>query len=190
MIIGITGKVGSGKSTIGAYITEKYGYTEYNMADPLKKIGEIFGFSKESLYGNQEDKLKVDSRWGISGRNFLQKVGTELFREKLKEVLPEMKIENTVWTQIFKNKYLSEPKLYVIPDVRFLDEAETIKKLGGIIIRTKREYNGFDKDSVHKSEIELDRIECDYVVYSDGNVFSEIDRIIERELKGREKIEK
>ena len=57
MIIGITGKIGSGKSTLAQILEEKFGYTEYSMATPLKEIGRIFGFTEEQLYGTQEQKL-------------------------------------------------------------------------------------------------------------------------------------
>ena len=141
MIIGITGKIGSGKTTLANYLVGKYWYKEYSMGKPLKEIGAIFGFTKEQLYGTQEQKLQIHPVWGISARHFLQKVGTELFRDCLPKVIPEMKTQSTVWVDLFKIKYIQQPDLYVVPDLRFLDEARAISELGGIIIRTIRENN-------------------------------------------------
>lgn len=59
MIIGITGKIGSGKSTLSSYLTENHNYEEYSMAKPLKEIGKIFGFNDQQLYGTQEQKLEI-----------------------------------------------------------------------------------------------------------------------------------
>lgn len=172
-VIGITGKIGSGKSTLASFLVKK-GYTEYSLAKPLKKIGEIFGFSKNQLYGTQEQKLQVHPKWGISSREFLQKVGTDLFRVNLPQCIPDMKIDKTVWVDLFKMEVQKNPdKKYVISDVRFLDEASAIKELGGIIIRTVRE-NSISTQSgsehVHVSEQEMDQIVPDYTV--DNNKLS------------------
>ena len=171
MIIGITGKIGSGKSTLAQILEEKFGYTEYSMATPLKEIGRIFGFTEEQLYGTQEQKLEIHAYWKVSARTFLQKVGTELFRDGLKKVLPELKCENTVWSELFKLKYQKDPKLYVISDVRFLDEEKIIKELGGIIIKTVRNNDvcsASKSELIHSSELEMDKIKPNYVL--DNNV--------------------
>lgn len=170
-LIGITGKIGAGKSTL-ANILQKYGYEEYSFATPLKQIGEIFGFSKESLYGSQEDKLKIHEKWGISARYFLQKLGTDIFRISLKEKIPEMKIESSIWIELFKLKYNPSIKT-VISDVRFLDEAKAIKELGGIIIKIER--NRFDLSSetetnTHVSEIEMEQIQPDFVLQNNESI--------------------
>jgi len=72
MIIGISGFIGSGKTTAANYLVQK-GFKEYSMAGPLKKIAEIFHFELHQLYGTQEQKLELNKYWNISGREFLQK---------------------------------------------------------------------------------------------------------------------
>ena len=170
-LIGITGKIGAGKSTL-ANILRNYGYLEYSFATPLKQIGEIFGFSKESLYGSQEDKLKIHEKWGISARYFLQKLGTDIFRISLKEKIPEMKINSSIWIELFKLNYNPSVKT-VISDVRFLDEAKAIKELGGIIIKIERNNNRFDLSSelnTHVSEIEMEQIQPDFIIQNNESI--------------------
>lgn len=188
MIIGLTGKIGSGKSTIAEYLVNRHNYIEYSMASPLKEIGRIFGFTEDQLYGTQEQKLQIHPHWGISARTFLQKVGTEIFRETMPKIIPDMKIERTIWVDLFKIKYRKNPKLYVISDVRFLDEAAVIKELGGIIIRTIRDNNvSSDSKLEHKhiSEMEMDQIQEDFII--DNNFFNKesaqkaVDNILNRE---------
>lgn len=181
MIIGITGKIGSGKSTLAGSLLKK-GYTEYTFATPLKKIGEIFGFSELQLYGTQEQKLEIHPYWKVSAREFLQKVGTDLFRVALPEKCPKM---YSVWTRLFIMRYLENRKDYVISDVRFPDEAKVIKDLGGVVIRAVRDCpitSEGGAEHQHSSETEMDKIEADYVI--DNNLLTkeqaeeELDRLL------------
>jgi len=164
MIIGITGKIGSGKTTLANYLVKSHNYTEYSMASPIKSIAQIFGYTHDQLNGSQQQKLEIHEHWGISGREFLQKVGTELFRDKIKEVLPNMK---SVWVDLFRLQYEKEPKAYVISDIRFVDEANIIKQLGGIIIKVVRNSDVSSAtriEHVHKSELEMDSIPIDITI--------------------------
>ena len=40
MLIGITGKIGSGKTTVANYLVNYWEFQEYTMAEPIKQIGE------------------------------------------------------------------------------------------------------------------------------------------------------
>lgn len=180
MLIGITGKIGSGKSTAASYLQKQHYLMEYSMAGPLKEIGAVFGFTQEQLYGTQEQKLQIHPYWGISSREFLQKVGTELFREQLPKVLPNMKIKRTIWCEIFRLKYEQQDHGAVVSDIRFLDEVDTIHEMGGTVIRIVRP--GLDESSTHRSELEMDSIKADYTIVNDGtlnDLYSRLDTCIE-----------
>jgi dephospho-CoA kinase len=180
MLIGITGKIGSGKSTAASYLQKQHDLMEYSMAGPLKKIGAAFGFTQEQLYGTQEQKLQIHPYWGISSREFLQKVGTELFREQLPKVLPNMKIKRTIWCEIFRLDCQTHDYGVVVSDVRFLDEVDTIHEMGGTVIRIVRP--GLDESSTHRSELEMDSIKADYTIVNDGtlnDLYSRLDTCIE-----------
>ena len=184
MLIGITGKLGSGKSTAAEYLQTNHNFREYSMARPLKEIGCLFGFTQEQMYGTQEQKLEIHPYWGVSGRQFLQKVGTELFRNQLTKVLPEMKIKRTIWTELFKYKYHCDPSInYVVSDVRFKDEAETIRELGGIIIRTIRTNTVTSKtgeEHVHVSELEMDGVEADFIINNDELTLKQVNEFLDK----------
>jgi len=135
-IIGILGDIGAGKSTVAEYLEKKHGFSSYAFADPLKKIGEIFYFTKSELYGTQQEKLEINKHHGISGREFMEKFGTDIVREALPKVLPSMA---HLWVRLFEI-YLKENSVanVVIGDVRFPDEAKTIREQGGILIKIVR----------------------------------------------------
>lgn len=187
MLIGITGKIGSGKTTVGNYLVNYWEFQEYIMAEPIKHIGAIFGFSRSQLYGTQNQKLEIHPHWGISGREFLQKIGTDMFRDRLREVIPNMKIDKSVWCDIFKLKY-NRGINTVVSDVRFLDEAQTIKDLGGIIIRIVRDVpygNSESESNSHISEIEQDGILQDFTITNNGDVktlYRSIDNVLQSKL--------
>ena len=183
MLVGISGKIVSGKSVSAEYFKTK-GFTEYSFAEPLKDIAKIFGFTDRQLYGNQSDKLQLHEYWNVSSRKFLQKVGTELFRETLPKLLPEMNISESIWIDLFKIKLKNSAGNYVVSDIRFLNEAEAIKKLGGIVIKLERNNSIFSKDHFeveHQSEQQIDKIIADYTINNNGdieNLYKNINNIL------------
>ncbi len=140
VIIGLAGSMGSGKSTAAAYITEKYGFVEYSFAKPLKDISMIMGFDWHQVYGTQAQKLEVNKMWGITGREFLQKFGTEVCREILPSILPKTNFGfYSIWIRLFEKYCADNPNTnIVVSDVRFSDEANFISSMGGHIIQIDR----------------------------------------------------
>jgi len=174
-LIGITGRIGSGKSTLATNLVNTFNYKEYAFADPLKEICKVFGFTDKQLYGTQESKNSLHPYFGITARSFMQQLGTNLFRNYFKQAFPELQLNNSVWVELFKMKYETEKELgykYIISDVRFQDEADLIKRLGGIIIRTYRNQEEF---SLHDSENDIDYISAD--IYVDNSVLSETEAL-------------
>src|SRR5688572_22805430 len=142
-IIGLMGVKGSGKSTGSDYLIANYKYKEVAFADPLKKAcQELFLFSDEQLYGTQKQKETADPRWfNCSPRTAMQFVGTDLLRNNLDKIMPGL--GNDIFTYNFKLRYNEGRKLdpdhkIVVSDVRFHNEAECIKSLGGVIIKIAR----------------------------------------------------
>ena len=162
-IIGITGTIGSGKTTT-SNILRKLGFEEYAFASPLKEIATVLKFSHDEIYGSQEQKLAVNKHWGISGREFLQKFGSEICRYTLPEKIPNMKLDGGLWIKLFQIEMETNPGTdYVISDVRFRNEAEAVRKHGGVIIRISRNNKNEDA-SQHISETEMSSIKPDFEI--------------------------
>jgi hypothetical protein len=194
VILGITGTIGSGKSTVADYLYDRHNFQEYMFAEPLKKIAEEFGFEQHQIYGTQEQKLEVNEFWGISCRKFLQVFGSEICRNTLPKYLPDMKFNNTtVWVRLFE-KWMQECRDdeldVVVSDVRYEDESKSITAMGGFIIRVVRP--GVDtliKDvtQTHASELQANKITPHAIINNDSDLptlYKKLEMILDFIKKG------
>ena len=186
MIIGIMGKIGAGKTTLGNILMSNHGFVEYSFAMPLKKIALVLGFTQSQVYGTQAQKLEVNKQWGVSGREFMQTFGTEVCKGFLPTVLPTF---NDIWVQQFKHYYANNKHVnIVIPDVRFQDEAQAIREIGGILVNIHRHKNplemnvdeianyhiklGDEKKQSHRahaSETSMSGVQPNHTIWNDSN---------------------
>jgi len=200
-LIGISGKIGAGKDTVGIIIRQlgftNNGGTWENMkfAGKLKIIASLLtGIPIEKFEDQEFKKTILGSEWGrptkqnplnaiepfkditfvemMSVRDLLQKLGTEAMRNGLHE---------NVWVNALFADY-TEDKQWVITDVRFPNEFKAIKEKGGIVIRVNRPGHGNSMKELaeaHPSETALDGHEFDYVIENDGNLEKLIDKVKE-----------
>lgn len=209
VLIGVMGKKRHGKDTVGDYITNRHNFDKTAFAKPLKDMCRIgFLLTDDELNGcNKEIKNQY---WGKSTREILQFVGTEMFREKLQELMPEL--GSDFWVRRFQVYYESQRKLAeaeletvrpvlekyskrddvksflrdlqyncVVTDVRFQNECDIIKQLGGIVIKVDRP--GLESNDEHVSEKTIDSITgYDYKIVNDGS-FDDLHHKIEKVLE-------
>jgi len=133
-VVGLVGRMKSGKDTLAEFIKENAtgSVKIIHMADTLKEIGLLFGFTKEQL-NDQSLKEVVDPYWGVTPRYFLQLVGTEMFRNLFRQ---------DVWTKLLERRIRANEDnvdLYIIADIRFPNEARMVQDLGGTVIRVFRD---------------------------------------------------
>jgi len=140
-IIGLTGKAGSGKDTFASFYKDAECFA---FAAPLKEAAKIlFNLEHDQLH-HPDKKDDVDTRWGKSPRYILQWLGTNVLRDQFddKIFLKNMKqrIDNA------KGSFI------IITDVRFDNEAEFVKSLGGKIIHIERDNNKSDNNVNESNE--------------------------------------
>jgi len=172
-VIGIMGQIGSGKSTLSNYLVSQKKYTEFSFADPLKKgLIEFFGMDEKDFYGSQEDKLKVNEYWNTSARELCQMVGTNIFRDNIKNFLPNLKSDGNFWvkrTHLDILKYIEKGNAkniknnnenneinIVFSDIRFENELNYVKnQLNGKVyyIERSNNINNTHMTINHKSEL-------------------------------------
>ena len=168
----LTGSIGCGKSTIANILVNEFGYHEITFAEPIKKIGELLGFSHDQMFGTQDQKLQINEFWNISGRHFLQTFGSEVMREYLPKAIPQMNMNNSsVWVRVAEQQLLKYKRV-VISDGRFLDEVEMVKKNNGFIINIVREKQDDENKSIndHKSENSLRGIKYDIIINNNNTI--------------------
>lgn len=168
-LICVVGNIGAGKSTLSNMLKNR-GYEEIMFAGPVKEIGLILGFENKELYGSQEDKLKINDFWGVSGREFMQKFATDVMRNELPKHI-NMNMDNkTIWVRLCEKKIidmLKNNKKIIVSDGRFFDEIDMIKNLGGKIIKIVRN-NSYQQN--HESEKYISNLDADIIIDNNGTL--------------------
>lgn len=178
MIIGISGKIGSGKD----YIAENFIVPWFRMkgvsaqtvafADQIKiNAAAQNDVSIDMMYNNKttETRKMLQTAGTEQGRNihgpdiwikFLEK-WIDLWTKKQRKIMPA-----------------SKPSVYIITDCRFKNEAEWIKSKGGLLLRVvavdrtfsrvMSESNGdiytMNSINTHQSETDLDDMPFEFVI--------------------------
>jgi len=161
MLIGITGKAGSGKDTVADYLKASSNFRSIAFADPIRAgMKAIFGFD-DRLF-QHPDKEVILEEFGKSPRQMMQTLGTEWGRES---------VNTDLWLILagIKVKALSARGYNVaITDVRFENEAEYIRSSGGEIWHIQRGVAG--TKHVHTSEAGVGFVDGDLLIDNNGTL--------------------
>jgi hypothetical protein len=91
----------------------------------------------------------------------LQFIGSEGFRAK----------QPDIWIEVLESAARNYPEpIIIIPDVRFENEAEFVRRNGGVLMKIARftenadPYRATDRDPHHVSETALDNLDWDYTL--------------------------
>ena len=165
MIIGICGLISSGKDSVADILVQEKNFKKISFADKLKDgVATVFGWDRSMLEGKTSNsrnwREEKDDFWSaelgkdISPRLVLQLFGTECMRQGFYD---------GVWVSLVKKHIIDNPKQnFVIPDVRFPNEANMIKSIHGEVWRMRRGPDpvwfrmyqdlGIEPTEVHESE--------------------------------------
>lgn len=197
ILIALSGKMSSGKDTFADIAVSEFGFKKISLASTLKeevsnflnKFGIIYKY--ENLYGTQADKeeeIKFPPYFdfsnmveeypflermcrGLTFRLLLQLWGTEYRRAQ----------DDDYWVKSYNNKTRDIP-LLICPDLRFKNEFNYFKSIGGLCIRINRD-NGFKSNtSDHLSETDLDNRRDWYYLIENNSTLEEFERTIRSAL--------
>lgn len=154
-IIGICGYKGSGKSTAAEALIE-IGYTRVKFADTLKNMLRCLGLTDEHLEGELKE-VDCPLIGGMTPRYAMQTLGTEWGRNL---------ISNRLWVLDWARRTGAVLGPVVTDDLRFPNEQEAIRHLGGFVLMIDRAHKSTDP---HPSE-DLSHIIPDHIFYNTGSI--------------------
>jgi hypothetical protein len=139
MLVGLCGWEGCGKTTAANYLIDEMNFVEVSFADTLKEVCAIlFDYPLDILRGKTpearaEREIRKDEIWGMTGREILEQIGTDVFRTHF---------DDNIWIKIAQRrivKLLSEGRNVVISDIRFPNEYQFVKDLKGEVVHIIRD---------------------------------------------------
>jgi hypothetical protein len=154
LLIGVSGYARSGKDTVGRILVESHGFKRRAFADKLKELAlalDVHVATSVASYGWEE--AKNDSYV----REYLQRLGASA-----RDIVAE-----DIWvTALLKG--LTQSANHVVTDVRFVNEANAIRGLGGFIWRINRP--GINAVNNHISEHQMSAYNFDAAIDNDGSL--------------------
>lgn len=158
-IVGFSGKRGAGKSKAALYLARKYGYHTISFGNGLREMAkDFFPFTPTDFSETNKEKPYKEYDW--TPRDFMIALGKfARFHDQ------------DFWVK--KSCLDKTTGLIAIDDVRFPNEVEYIKSLGGKIVRLERyeKLNIYGKNLDDPSETSLDDYKgFDHVVESCVNI--------------------
>lgn len=210
MLIGITGRASSGKSTVAGILVRNHGFVEVGLADILKRVcRDVFDFTHTQLWGPSEERNKPDTRYGgLTPRLALQTLGTEWGRALYENVWIDHALRVTgdllhppdgrdiaYWPdrglsddpddstiERFSRRAVGgRLQGVVIPDCRFPNEIAAIHREGGIIWKTTHGHGLTGAAAQHESERHIDNIAADFS-FAPNTPLDELPGVVEKFL--------
>lgn len=171
MLIGLTGNMGAGKSTVADYLVEKKGFVKISFATPLKGMLRALGLSEEHIHGNLKE-APCELLGGKTPRYAMQTLGTEWGRQL---------IHPDIWLNAWQKRVKGLGAPVVADDCRFLNEAKLIRQMGGKVWRV---FRGQPEYVEHASEVEMRSIVPDKDVYNFYEDVRELHKLIDTLVVG------
>lgn len=166
MLIGMTGRAGSGKDTAADYLAKAHRFMPLAFASPLRMMLQAgLGLTEEHF--SQAQKNTPIAWLGKSPRELMQTLGTEWGRNL---------VSPSVWIDAASRELDALSGLDVVfTDVRFQNEANMIRQHGGIIVRMVR----LEARPVHShvSEAGITLTEGDREIYNNSTLFDLYDKL-------------
>lgn len=167
-LIGLCGRKGSGKDTAAQVLIKDYGYKLVKFAGPLKAMMHALLMAQDVTSHMRDRMIEGDLKEVPSGflggrtpRYAMQTLGTEWGRDL---------IHTDFWAQCFINQInLEDKSRYICTDMRFDNEVELVKQLGGLTLRIQRETNR-NSFSDHPSETAIDNLKVFRGILNSGTI--------------------
>jgi ribose 1,5-bisphosphokinase PhnN len=164
ILIGLAGPAGAGKDTVADYLVEKHSFQKLSFAGPLKAMLAAGGMPEP-----QDRALKELAIPGFdfSWRQAAQSLGTEWGRE----------LDPDLWIKLVEKRIASIDNVLssrgsriVLSDVRFVNEAEMINRMGGSVVHILGRQADLGLAASHVSEAKLMIEDQDLIIDNRGDI--------------------
>jgi hypothetical protein len=193
--IGITGVKRSGKDSIAGYLlahlpnSQRVAFGDFLKTEAALSLASDYFFTKKLKVSSREEldiifnnyysemhSDEIDERTGLAVKEnyrlLLQWWGTDYRRNMFsKDYWISRLVEHVETIKTEETTYV------IVPDVRFINEAEFIIKNDGLVIKVERPSDA-PKDS-HVSETELDHIEVSTTIGNSGTLADLEQQVVE-----------
>lgn len=184
-VVAICGRRRSGKDVVAAHLESKYGYAHCKVADKLKEMCKcVFGFTDEELENDSKDNKS--ERWGVSPREVMQFMGTEVMQFKIQELMPW--VGRNFWIDTLMKDVLPRHAKVVISDVRFVHEIQRLRDQcdNVLVIKLVRGERSVSEVDMHVSETGCDDLVADHTIDNNSTIHELLSRV--DDIMAREKI--
>lgn len=130
VVIGFTGRIGSGKTTAAQHLVDRWGFQRVRFAGPLKTALLAIGCTPDEIDGSLKE-VPSEFLCGRTPRHAMQTLGGEWGRELIG---PDFWMR--AWRRAVENT--TPGKLIVVDDLRYDNENLAIQEMGGYTIRIVR----------------------------------------------------
>lgn len=162
LLIGIAGFARAGKSSIAKVLESECGFIEHSFASTIRRFTTQLVTEVNPEFDLERDKaVPQHALSGRTPRSFMQLLGTEFGREM---VHPKFWVNHTMM-KVQRARDAGFPA--VISDVRFKDEAEAIREMGGVVVWVHRPGVGAGE---HTSEQGLPAHLVDLTMHNDSTL--------------------
>lgn len=167
-IIGISGKIGTGKNLV-ADLIQKHSNIKFVQTAFAKKLKLIVALLCEIDYQDtlsQKAKNIYIPEYDNTIGGLYQTIGTDIMRTFYRK---------DVWIKSLLLELKNKPNNYIVTDVRFKNEAEALLNVNAILLRVERNNNETaiksNRNLNHISETELDNYDkFTKYIYNNGTI--------------------
>lgn len=171
MIIGLTGYAQSGKDSVAKVLMENYGFQRVAFADKIRELMyEMNPDYHDTLLQQAVDRFGWDEvKKDPTVRRMMQNLGVgarKLFGDNF-------------WVHQAMTSIANANPNIVVTDVRFINEADTLKTNGAQLWRVKR--TGVNAVNGHISETDMDGYQVDQIL-SNGGTLEELETLVHNRM--------
>jgi len=191
ILIGLSGRAGSGKDTVADYLASDYGFSRFQLATPIKShLHAVVGLSDAQLDGDLKEVVLPEL--GKSPRAMMQDCGDYFRRYFGEDVLLSLlsrqleHAQSCFASSCLRFGNLGGPQFnVVVSDVRLNNEADWIRVRGGTVLHVVRDDVRAVREHVTEAGVALHR--DDLQIVNNGSIddlLRKIDTIVLEVLGG------